>query len=162
VQSSDIADRSGSAFAQAPRPLCCAFANVLTAFAHVLAGAGPSFLVLITRAGLRLGGSLILTRIRGARDDGQAQKNKDARRPKNRAELEVSFHFLSPAGQFKMTITSYAGLMLLGQRQVAGQDCFSSRAILLNSKRLLPRLPSSLPSEGSQDKPAQGWEGGVR
>jgi hypothetical protein len=73
VQSSGIADRSGSAFAQAPRPLCCAFTNVLTALAHVLLGAGPNFLVLIMRPGLRLGCSLILTWIRGARDDGQAQ-----------------------------------------------------------------------------------------
>jgi hypothetical protein len=64
VQSSDIADRSGSAFAQAPRPLCCAFANVLTAPAHVLARAGPSFLLillrLVRRSGLRLGGRMTL------------------------------------------------------------------------------------------------------
>jgi hypothetical protein len=73
VQSSDIADRSGGAFAQAPRPLGCACANVLTTLARVLAGAGPSFLLLIMRPGLRLGGSLILTWIRGARGDGQAQ-----------------------------------------------------------------------------------------
>src|SRR5260370_36100049 len=37
VQSSDIADRSGSAFAQAPRPFCCAFPSVLTALASILA-----------------------------------------------------------------------------------------------------------------------------
>jgi hypothetical protein len=73
VQSSEIAGRSGSAFAQASRALSCAFANVLTTLAHVLAGAGPGFLVLIMRRGLRRGRSLILTWIRGSRDGGRTQ-----------------------------------------------------------------------------------------
>jgi hypothetical protein len=93
VQSSEIAGRSGSAFAQASRPLGCAFANVLTALAHVLAGAGPSFLLLVLRLGLCPGGPLILMWIRGAREGGHAQKNGDARRHKNRAELRLRFHF---------------------------------------------------------------------
>jgi hypothetical protein len=102
VQSSEIAGRSGSAFAQASRPLGCAFANVLTALAHILAGAGPRFLLFVPRLGLRPGGPLILTRIPGAREGGQAQKNGDARRHKNnRAELKLRFHFPSPASRFK-------------------------------------------------------------
>jgi hypothetical protein len=64
VQSSEITGRSGSALAKAPRSLGCAFANVLTAFAHILARAGPSFLLivlrLVLRPGLRLGGFVIL------------------------------------------------------------------------------------------------------
>ena len=77
VQSSEIAGRSGGTFAQTSRTLGCAFANVLTTLAHVLAGAGPSFLLillrLVRRSGLRLGGPLILRRIRRARSGGQAQ-----------------------------------------------------------------------------------------
>jgi hypothetical protein len=74
VQSRYIADRSGSAFAQAPRSLGCAFANVLAALAHVLAGAGPGgFLILIMRLRLRLGRGLILTSIRWVRGGGQAK-----------------------------------------------------------------------------------------
>jgi hypothetical protein len=84
VQSSEVTGRSGSALAQAPRSLGCAFANILTALAHILARAGPSFLLLILllrvlRPGLRLGGPVILRRIRGAREGGQTQENGDAR-----------------------------------------------------------------------------------
>jgi hypothetical protein len=105
VQSSEITGRSGSALAQARRSLGCAFANVLTAFAHILARAGPSFVLivlrLVLRPGLRLGGFLILRWVRGAREGGQTQENGDARRHKNRGELGPSFHFLSPADGFK-------------------------------------------------------------
>jgi hypothetical protein len=140
MQSSQITGRSGSALAQAPRSLGCASANVLTALAHILARAGPGFLLillrLVLRPGLRLGGPLILRWIRGAREGGQTQENGDARHHKNRGELGLSFHFLSPADGFKMTITSYAGLMLL--TQVGHMRSFSSElcAIFLNSKGL--------------------------
>jgi hypothetical protein len=93
VQSSQIAGRSGRAFAQAFGSLTRAFANVLTALAHVFAGAGPGFLLLSLRAGLRLPAPLILTCIRGTREGRQAQKDEDARRQKNRAELRLRFHF---------------------------------------------------------------------
>jgi len=70
VQSCEIAGRSGSALAQAPRSLGGSFANVLTAFAHLLTRAGGSFLILlrlVLRPGLRLDGPLILSWIRGPR-----------------------------------------------------------------------------------------------
>ena len=70
VQSSEITGRSGSALAQAPRSLGGSFANVLTAFAHLLTRAGASFLILlrlVLRPGLRLDGPLILSWIRGPR-----------------------------------------------------------------------------------------------
>src|ERR1700676_5412886 len=44
VQGNEIASGSGSAFAQALRPLACAFANVLTALADFFAGTGLLFL----------------------------------------------------------------------------------------------------------------------
>ncbi len=60
VQGSEIARGSGSAFAQALRPLACAFANVLTALADFLAGAGLNLLFFALLHGLRLRGPLIL------------------------------------------------------------------------------------------------------
>jgi hypothetical protein len=105
VQSSEITGRSGSALAQAPRSLGCASANVLTARAHILAGAGPSFLLIllrfVRRPGLRLGGPLILRWICGAREGGQTQEKGDARRHKNRGQSGLSFHFVSPADGFE-------------------------------------------------------------
>jgi hypothetical protein len=136
VQSSGVADRSGSAFAEAGRALGCAFADVLTALADVVAGGGRSFLVLIVRGGLRLGCSLILLRICGPRGGGQAQQNTHARCHKNRGELESCFHVFSPASRFKMTITSHACLMLLSRRPVAAEACCASCAIFLNAKGL--------------------------
>ncbi len=44
-----------------------------------------------------------------------------------------------------MTITLYTRLMLLSQRQIAGQDCFLSFAICLNSNGFSPRLDSHTP-----------------
>jgi hypothetical protein len=99
VQSSEITGRSGSALAQAPRSLGGTSANVLTALAHILARAGPSFLLillrLVRRPGLRLGGPLILRWIRGAREAGQTQENGEARRHKNRGQSGLSFPFIS-------------------------------------------------------------------
>src|SRR6266478_6092914 len=60
VQGNEISGGSGSAFAQALRPFACAFANVLTALAGFLAGAGLSLVVLALRPGLRLRSPLIL------------------------------------------------------------------------------------------------------
>jgi hypothetical protein len=108
MQSSEITGRPGAALAQASRSLCCTPANVLTSLAHILAGAGPSFLLilllilllLVLRPGLGLGVSLILRWIRWARESVQTQENRNARRHKNRGELVLSFHFLSPADEF--------------------------------------------------------------
>src|SRR6202162_5504586 len=58
VQANEIAGGSSSALAQAFRPFACAFANILTALADLLAGTG--LLVLALRHGLRLRSSLIL------------------------------------------------------------------------------------------------------
>jgi hypothetical protein len=44
VQSSEIAGSSGSAFAQAFRPLACAFADVLATLADFLGGVAFCFL----------------------------------------------------------------------------------------------------------------------
>src|SRR3981081_2740713 len=52
MQRNKIAGGSGSAFAQALRPLAGAFANVLTTLADVLAGPGLNFLLLALRHGL--------------------------------------------------------------------------------------------------------------
>jgi hypothetical protein len=102
VQSSEITGCSGSALAQASRALGCAFANVLTAVAHLLARAGFLLVLLrlVLRPGLRLGRPLILRWIRGVRKGGRSQENGDAYRQKNRGELGFSFHFLSPADGF--------------------------------------------------------------
>src|SRR6266403_3570364 len=56
MQGNKIAGGSGSALAQALRPLACAFANVLTALADFLAGAALILLLLALLHGLRLGG----------------------------------------------------------------------------------------------------------
>jgi hypothetical protein len=107
VQSSEITGCSGSALAQASRALGCAFANVLTAVAHLLARAGFLLILLrlvllrlVLRPGLRLGRPLILRWIRGVRKGGRSRENGDAYRQKNRGEWEFSFHFLSPADGF--------------------------------------------------------------
>jgi hypothetical protein len=107
VQSSEITGCSGSALAQASRALGCAFADVLTAVAHLLARAGFLLILLrlvllrlVLRPGLRLGRPLILRWIRGVRKGGRSQENGDAYRQKNRGELGFSFHFLSPADGF--------------------------------------------------------------
>jgi hypothetical protein len=80
VQSSEITGRSGSALAQARRSLGCAFANVLTPFAHILARAGPSFVLivlrLVLRPGLRLGGFLILRWVAGRAKAGRLKKTE--------------------------------------------------------------------------------------
>jgi len=60
VQGDEIAGSSGSAFAQAYRPLACAFANVLTALADFLTGARLDLLFLALLPGLRLRSPLIL------------------------------------------------------------------------------------------------------
>jgi hypothetical protein len=107
VQSSEITGCSGSALAQASRALGCAFADVLTAVAHLLARAGFLLILLrlvllrlVLRPGLRLGRPLILRWIRGVRKGGRSRENGDAYRQKNRGEWEFSFHFLSPADGF--------------------------------------------------------------
>src|ERR1700678_2867882 len=112
VQSSEITGCSGSALAQASRALGCAFADVLTAVAHLLARAGFLLVLLrlvllrlvllrlVLRPGLRLGRPLILRWIRGVRKGGRSQENGDAYRQKNRGEWGFSFHFLSPADGF--------------------------------------------------------------
>jgi hypothetical protein len=107
VQSSEITGCSGSALAQASRALGCAFADVLTAVAHLLARAGFLLVLLrlvllrlVLRPGLRLGRPLILRWIRGVRKGGRSRENGDAYRQKNRGEWEFSFHFLSPADGF--------------------------------------------------------------
>src|ERR1700678_4405223 len=107
VQSSEITGCSGSALAQASRALGCAFADVLTAVAHLLARAGFLLILLrlvllrlVLRPGLRLGRPLILRWIRGVRKGGRSQENGDAYRQKNRGEWGFSFHFLSPADGF--------------------------------------------------------------
>jgi hypothetical protein len=92
MQGNEIAGGSGSAFAQALRPLACAFANVLTALADFLAGAGLSLVVLALWHGLRLRGPLILRRIRGPCNYGQTQEQQSARRHKHR-EFGFNFHF---------------------------------------------------------------------
>jgi hypothetical protein len=122
VQSREIAGRSGSAFAQTSGPLGCAFANVRAALAHVLAGAGPSFLLLVLPPGLRLGGSLILTWIHGTPEGRQAQKSEYARRHKNGGELQLRFHFPFSCQSIQTTITSYTRLMLPNRRQVTFQE----------------------------------------
>ena len=90
-----LPDPFGGSFADLARSLGCAFANVLTPLAHILARAGPSFVLivlrLVLRPRLRLGGFLILRWVRGAREGGQTQENGDARRHKNRAELGPAF-----------------------------------------------------------------------
>jgi hypothetical protein len=102
VQSSEITGCSGSALAQASRALGCAFADVLTAVAHLLARAGFLLVLLrlVLRPGLRLGRPLILRWIRGVRKGGRSRENGDAYRQKNRGELGFSVHFLSPADGF--------------------------------------------------------------
>jgi hypothetical protein len=92
VQGNEIAGSSGSAFAQALRPLACAFANVLTALPDFLAGAWLNLLVLALLHGLRLRGPLILRRIRRACKYGQTQKQQGACRHKHR-EFGFNFHF---------------------------------------------------------------------